>query len=418
MDSLVLKGLIVYTCMLFNVYGAQNAAIRHLNMKVNRLNRIISVLQSDVGEIKYVLSSTLIDGHENGTDTDCDGITTTDSVMQRVNDTVSEVQDLKSEVENLVLIVKLGMKAEKMFQRELMKNLSHSYQESVNDLTKDHLEFQNHIRAETIQMKEKINQLELMKEKINQLEQMKEKVDQLGPMKEKIDQLESMKEKITQLEPIKEKFNQLEPIKEKFDQLKSGQFRLKEENQECQNNLENITQVLGESITENQAGIRYNLAMLHDLAIIDKTLESNINQISEGTNENFNKLFACEEVEGWERFDSHCYFFSSNARTWYEALEACKSENSYMVELDYASEVQYVVGHGASFWVGANDKETEGIFIWQHSSKKVDAGFWKPGEPNNHVGNEDCVRIYSGGKTNDVPCMFKTKFVCERPFLA
>ena len=53
MDSLVLKGLIVYTCMLFNVYGAQNPAIRHLSMKVNRLNRIISVLQSDVDEIMY-----------------------------------------------------------------------------------------------------------------------------------------------------------------------------------------------------------------------------------------------------------------------------------------------------------------------------------------------------------------------------
>ena len=375
MDSFVLTGLIVYACLWISVSGAQNPAIRHLNMKFNRLNRITSVLQSDVDEIMKALSSTLIDGHENGTDTAYDEFTTTDSVLQRVNETVRDVQDLKSEVEHLVLYVKMGMKAEKQFQRESVKNLTNSYQESVGDLTKSHLEFQNSINVETIVIKEKINQLELMKEKI--------------------------------------------------DQLESGQLQLQEENQECQRNLENITQVLGESVTENKAGIGNNLAMLHDLVINDTTLKSIIDQIIQNTNENFNKLFACEEVKGWESFDSHCYMFASNTLSWDEAWAACKSENSYMVELNYASEIQYVAGHksfhGETFWVGANDKETEGNFIWQKSSKKVNADFWRHGEPNN-AGNEDCVQMYSGapafGKTNDVPCKTKAKFVCERPFLA
>ena len=405
MDSFVLTGLIVYACLWISVSGAQNPAIRHLNMKFNRLNRITSVLQSDVDEIMKALSSTLIDGHENGTDTAYDEFTTTDSVLQRVKETVRDVQDLKSEVEHLVLYVKMGMKAEKQFQRESVKNLTNSYQESVGDLTKSHMEFQNSIRAETIQMKDKIDQLE--------------------PMKEKIDQLELMKEKIDQLELMKEKINQLELMKEKINQLESGQLQLQEENQKCQRNLENITQVLRESVTENQAGIGNNLAMLHDLAINDTTLKSIIDQIIQKTNEKFNKLFPCEEVEGWESFDSHCYMFASNTLSWDEALAACKSENSYMVELNYASEIQFVAGHksfhGETFWVGANDKDIEGIFLWQKSSKNVNADFWRHGEPND-AGNEDCVQMYSGapafGKTNDVPCKTKAKFVCERPFLA
>ena len=116
------------------------------------------------------------------------------------------------------------------------------------------MEFQNRVRAEIIEMKEKTKELDLMKEKINQLES---------------------------------------------------------ENQKCQRNLENITRVLEDSITENKAGIGKNLAMLHNLAINDTTLESIINQINQDTNENFKNLalFTCEEVKGWEIFDSHCYFF-------------------------------------------------------------------------------------------------------------
>ena len=363
MESSVLTGLLVYACILV-VNGAQNPAIQHLNLKVNRLNRITGVLQSDVDEIMKALSSTLIDGHvENVTDTACGEFTTTNSVMQHVNETVSNVQGLTSEVEHLVLYVKLGMKAEKRFQRELVENLTDHYHKSVRDIKKEHLEFQNRVRAEIIKMKEKTKELDLMKKKINQLES---------------------------------------------------------ENQKCQRNLENITQVLGDSINENTAGIGKNLAMLHNLAINDTTLESIINQI----NENFKNLplFTCEEVKGWEIFDSHCYFFSSNTLTWSEALSTCKSENSYMVELNYASEIQYVGSHhsfqGHPFWVGANDRGTEGTFIWQKSLNKVNADYWRPGEPNN-VHNEDCVMMYPGATSfrilNDFDCMAKAKFVCERP---
>ena len=367
MESSVLTALIVYACMLV-VLGAPNPAIRHLNMKVNRLNRITGVLQSDVDEIMKALSSTLIDGHNaNVTDAASDEFTTTNSVMQRVNETVSDVQDMKTEVENLVLYVKLGMKAEKRYQRESVESLTDHYHVSLNDIKKEHLEFQNRVRAEIIEMKEKTKELDLMKEKINQLES---------------------------------------------------------ENQKCQRNLENIAQVLGDRINENTAGIGNNLAMLNNLAINDTSLELIINQINQDTNENFKNLalFTCEEVKGWEIFDSHCYFFSSNTLTWSEALSTCKSENSYMVELNYASEIQYVGSHhsfqGHPFWVGANDRETEGTFIWQKSLNEVNADYWRHGEPNNS-GNEDCVMMdphaRSFGILNDIDCMAKVKFVCERP---
>ena len=72
-------------------------------------------------------------------------------------------------------------------------------------------------------------------------------------------------------------------------------------------------------------------------------------------------------------------------------------------------------------WIGAEDRATEGEFVWQDGSAASDAP-WQPGEPNSWKGlNEDCAMLarwrapwlFFGWKLVDVPCEKTLRFVCQ-----
>ena len=70
-------------------------------------------------------------------------------------------------------------------------------------------------------------------------------------------------------------------------------------------------------------------------------------------------------------------------------------------------------GRGA--WVGAEDRVTEGVFVWQDGSSASDAP-WFLGEPNQR-GSEDCVataKWWSGSwELYDISCDSMLRFVCQ-----
>ena len=341
------------------ICSAQKSAIRHLNMKVNRLNRITNVLQSDVDEIMKVLSDTTIHKQDNLTNR-CEDYT----AQQQVNEMVLDVKEMKTEVEQLVLYAKLGLKNEKKLQHEAARNLTRLQDETIRDLTKRHLEFQNNIATEISEMKDKIIKLE------------------------------------------------------------DGQIQLQEENQKCQSRIENITQDYGEKINENKVGIKVSHDRFGSLADQDIALERQINEVKAETTQiqqDINKsanMFACEI--GWESLDYHCYFFGSKHLTWDQAWATCQSKNSYLVEFKADHEILFVgkMAGGEIFWTGANDRNNEGIFTWQKSSQRVADKYWNSGEPNNAHGNENCATMYSHqplfGKLNDISCTAVKAFVCEK----
>ncbi|EPQ11177.1 Pulmonary surfactant-associated protein D [Myotis brandtii] len=70
-----------------------------------------------------------------------------------------------------------------------------------------------------------------------------------------------------------------------------------------------------------------------------------------------------------------------------------------------------VENKGAAF-LSMTDSKTEGKFIYPGGESLVYSN-WKPGEPNNKGGNEDCVEIFTNGKWNDIPCEEKRLVICE-----
>lgn len=113
----------------------------------------------------------------------------------------------------------------------------------------------------------------------------------------------------------------------------------------------------------------------------------------------------------------HYYEYVAEAGiTWDSAKAAAEAKNydgnaGYLVTITSAEENSFVAAKCAGDgWIGADDKETEGIFKWSGGPEKdilLSSGYtnWHDGEPNDSDsthGGEDVVHMYSdGGDWND-----------------
>ena len=123
-------------------------------------------------------------------------------------------------------------------------------------------------------------------------------------------------------------------------------------------------------------------------------------------------------------------FLSKDPRTWFEARDECKELGGHLVEIESQEEHDLIVKTTAdlgwvevklNFWLGLNDIEKEGAWVWEHSGGPMMDGYtnWIPGEPNN-MNNEDCAAAGKGYLWNDIYCDKKLSGewtpggVCER----
>ena len=70
-------------------------------------------------------------------------------------------------------------------------------------------------------------------------------------------------------------------------------------------------------------------------------------------------------------------------------------------------------------WIGADDLETQGTWVWGDGTD-FDFEHWKTGQPDNHAGQEHCLNMWKtteviGDKWNDVICSRPNPFMCKMP---
>ncbi|GFO44266.1 histone-lysine N-methyltransferase SETMAR [Plakobranchus ocellatus] len=97
--------------------------------------------------------------------------------------------------------------------------------------------------------------------------------------------------------------------------------------------------------------------------------------------------------------------------------ELCKSIGGYLVELDSREEQDFVNefarAHSSSHaFTGANDIMLESTFVYYNSKKPMPALKWVFDNPNNWLGDEDCVLTMWFG-LNDIDCLFGGQHICE-----
>ncbi|ELK13956.1 Collectin-11 [Pteropus alecto] len=67
----------------------------------------------------------------------------------------------------------------------------------------------------------------------------------------------------------------------------------------------------------------------------------------------------------------------------------------------------------ARVFIGINDLEREGSFVYSDRSPMQTFHKWRSGEPNNAYDEEDCVEMVASGGWNDVDCHITMHFMCE-----
>lgn len=70
------------------------------------------------------------------------------------------------------------------------------------------------------------------------------------------------------------------------------------------------------------------------------------------------------------------------------------------------------------FWLGLTDLQSEGNYVWSHSSKALNgSGYWLPGEPDNANMNQHCVYMrHQDGRFQwgDIECTTDfIEFICQ-----
>ena len=139
-------------------------------------------------------------------------------------------------------------------------------------------------------------------------------------------------------------------------------------------------------------------------------------------------------IQGSQTYNSHTYAITSSAMNFANAKIQATALGGYLTTINTKAEntfltTEFYGTYGSAIWIGANDIETEGTWIWDNGTTSEDNGLtdticnapsgdwqpsnatwadgsrkWNNGEPNN-AGNEDCANITrSDGTWNDLRC--------------
>ncbi|KAK3803132.1 hypothetical protein RRG08_060104 [Elysia crispata] len=123
-------------------------------------------------------------------------------------------------------------------------------------------------------------------------------------------------------------------------------------------------------------------------------------------------------------FLGKCFNLYEDAISWDDARDDCISEGSYLVEPKtellaralekYSTETSKIT----LMWLGAQDIDTEGSFIWDHSRQLLVNTYtdWTTGEPNNMKDMEHVVVWRRNKRWNDAPRNSSAAYMCEREF--
>ncbi|KAM9398917.1 uncharacterized protein ACWYII_031338 [Salvelinus alpinus] len=121
--------------------------------------------------------------------------------------------------------------------------------------------------------------------------------------------------------------------------------------------------------------------------------------------------------EGWQQFESSCYFLFTEAKTWEESRQDCRGRGADLVIINSDEEREFLFKFINSFWIGLTDSVTEGTWKWVNGTPLTTPRYWGSGQPNGDVG-ENCARFSHSsadqGKWHDYPCSTPSYCVCEK----
>ena len=423
-SKMATSSVIWFIVCLLVICHVQNTDVRRLNMKINRLSRKTENLENDVDDIwaTILTPGKETQDHVNKTRTD-NFDTKAKDVTAMMSGTVTDVQELKTEVEQLVLSSRIGFKNEKSWQRGAIRNLTRIYTEFQTGVVEENIELNNHLE----ELDTKVTKIEKTNED-NQVgidtinNDLNETMSETGKKFEAQAVINEQVSKI--LENLSAKQNRLETENQELKQTIS---EMQKDNQEKLSNMETENQALKQKISEME---KDNQQKLSNLETENQEFKQTISEMQKDNQELKWGLATLQSTalfkpcdDGWESFQHHCYLHVSQTKTWDDASAFCKSKNSYLIEITTDAEVEFaaeLMTRHYRYWIGATDRENEGTFVYQHSKLQVPEKHWGRQLDTCNDGTQHYV--YMDNLRSSVfklyyDCTFygMANFVCQKP---
>ncbi|XP_078255341.1 collectin-11 isoform X1 [Rhinoraja longicauda] len=131
-----------------------------------------------------------------------------------------------------------------------------------------------------------------------------------------------------------------------------------------------------------------------------------------------NALPSPAAVAGVREVENKIYLLVKEEKRYTDAHEYCRDRGGLLImpkdEATNSLIASYISEAGLSrVFIGINDLEEEGRFIFADGSPLLTFNKWRNGEPNDAYDEEDCAEMVSSGGWNDVACHITMYFVCE-----
>lgn len=128
--------------------------------------------------------------------------------------------------------------------------------------------------------------------------------------------------------------------------------------------------------------------------------------------------FVKNVIAGIKETDEKYYVLVKEEKNYRDALKHCKVRGGTLAmpkEVKTNSLIATYISEAGLMraYIGINDVEKEGHFMFTDDSPLQNYSNWRTEEPNNAYGGEDCVEMVNTGGWNDVECRPTMYFVCE-----
>jgi len=127
------------------------------------------------------------------------------------------------------------------------------------------------------------------------------------------------------------------------------------------------------------------------------------------------------------QFGDFCYQIEDVGKNYDDASDDCLQKGGFLVTIKSQDEQNFIkellntdVHKWTLFWIGLDDKVSEGTFMYSDGSILTSSSFsaWGVGDPNDALGNRDCVNLDYASQNRvwkDVPCQTLNAYICQSP---
>ncbi|KAH8282120.1 hypothetical protein KR054_005526, partial [Drosophila jambulina] len=118
---------------------------------------------------------------------------------------------------------------------------------------------------------------------------------------------------------------------------------------------------------------------------------------------------------GFERIGSRYFKIVEEEVNWITAERKCREMGGYLASFRNEKEFNAITEKlkwGWGYWLGLNDRDSEGRFVSVASNKPAQFLKWGKGQPDNRDNNENCVTLFYGEMWDD-RCDFSRYFICQ-----